>query len=200
MAFKKAPASKVEIPAMNLKVFHVELEGTSSLICHNWDEKTRRQMLGKQMGEAQAAQEKKDPNLCFKNSLYPIPGEKNAFGFPAVGFKSAAVDACSHVAGITKVEARGAFHITQDLVPIDGVPTPRTDMVRIGMGTADVRIRGEFLTWKATLTIRHNASVLTAAQIVNLFDTAGFAVGIGEWRPEKNGSHGMFRVTRSIEQ
>ncbi len=194
---KKNPIVRVSIPAMNIKVFKVELEGISALICHNWDEKTRKMMLGKQMGEAQAAKEKKNPEACFKASLYPLPGGKG-FGFPAVGFKSAAVDACSHVEGITKVEARGAFHVVEDLVPIQGTPTMRQDMVRVGMGSADIRFRGEFKTWKCTLTIRHNANVLTAEQIVNLLDTAGFAVGVGEWRPERNGSFGMFRVTKVL--
>jgi hypothetical protein len=29
---------------------------------------------------------------------------------------------------------------------------------------------------------------------MNLLNTAGFAVGVGEWRPEKDGQYGMFRV------
>jgi hypothetical protein len=29
---------------------------------------------------------------------------------------------------------------------------------------------------------------------VNLFNVAGFAVGVGEWRPERDGSNGMFHV------
>jgi hypothetical protein len=54
-------------------------------------------------------------------------------------------------------------------------------MVRVGMGTADIRYRGEFKTWSATVTVRYNARVLSADQVVNLFNTAGFAVGVGEW-------------------
>ena len=44
------------------------------------------------------------------------------------------------------------------------------------------------------MTIRHNARALTAEQIVNLINTGGFAVGVGEWRPEKNGQFGLFHV------
>ena len=67
-------------------------------------------------------------------------------------------------------------------------------MVRVGMGTADIRFRGEFNEWEALIPIRYNAGVLTAEQIVNLFQLGGFAVGIGEWRPEKGGVHGMYEV------
>jgi hypothetical protein len=47
--------------------------------------------------------------------------------------------------------------------------------------------------------VRFNANVLSAAQIVNLFNTAGFGVGIGEWRPEKDGQFGMFHVATADE-
>ena len=67
-------------------------------------------------------------------------------------------------------------------------------MVRISMGTADIRYRGEFPVWRVTFTIRHNANVLSAEQIINLFNVGGFAIGVGDWRPQRNGSFGMFHV------
>lgn len=66
--------------------------------------------------------------------------------------------------------------------------------MRVGMGVADIRYRCEFKEWSAVVKIRYNASVLSEAQIRNLFNVAGFGVGIGEWRPEKDGSFGMFHV------
>ena len=41
--------------------------------------------------------------------------------------------------------------------------------------------------------------MLSAAQIVNLFNTAGFGVGIGEWRSEKDGQYGSFHVATEAE-
>ena len=67
-------------------------------------------------------------------------------------------------------------------------------MVRVGMGTADLRYRGAFSSWSTELQVRYNADIISAEQLVHLFNTAGFAVGIGEWRPEKDGSWGMFHV------
>jgi hypothetical protein len=37
-------------------------------------------------------------------------------------------------------------------------------------------------------------------EIFNLFELAGFLVGVGDWRPQCNGSHGMFRVKRDEEE
>lgn len=182
----------ISLPALIINEMEIDIVGDSPLICHAWSEKAKREMLDKQMKKAKTAKEAKDPTADFRACLYIRDDGK--YGFPAAAFKSAAVDACSSVDGITKVEARGAFHIVGDLPEIYGEPNPREDMVRVGMGTADIRYRAEFREWRARIRIRFNANVLSAEQIVNLFNTAGFAVGIGDWRPQKDGSYGMFHV------
>ncbi len=192
VATKGKVDSPIVLPRLNIQHMEIRLVGDSHLICHAWSLKARQLMLDAQMKKAKLAKEPKDPEADFRGSLYPHPD--GGYGFPAVAFKSAAVDACSHVDGITKVEARGAFHIVSDMVKIDGDPQSRQDMVRVGMGTADIRYRGEFKEWSCKLRIRYNANVLSAEQIVNLLNTAGFAIGVGEWRPQRDGSFGMFHV------
>jgi hypothetical protein len=182
----------ISVPKLNIQTFGISLVGDTSLICHAWSAKAKKQMLIKQTKQAKQAKEAKDPRQDFLDSLYPHP--EGGYGFPTVAFKSAAVDACSHIDGVTKVEARGAFHIDGELVRIEGEPISREDMVRVGMGTADIRYRGEFKAWTCSFLVRFNANVLSAEQIVNLFNTAGFAIGVGEWRPQRDGSHGMFHV------
>jgi hypothetical protein len=186
------PSEKVDLSPMDVKIFDLRLHGTAGLICNKWSEKAKQQMRDKQQKRAKDAKEAKNPEECFKGSLYPYPG--GGYGFPSIAFKAAAVDACSHVDGITKVLARGAFHIQGDLVKIDGTPEMREDMVRVGMGVADLRYRGEFREWSCVVKIRYNARVLSAEQIVNLFRIAGFAIGVGEHRPQRDGSNGMFDV------
>jgi hypothetical protein len=205
MVKKNAADEKIfNIPPIKIEKFAITLVGDSPLIVHAWSEKAKKEMLDKQMKKAKTGREAKDPWLDYCNTLYWItpkpeyPTEENIlnakFGFPAVGFKSAAVDACSAVADVTKVAARGAFHIIGDLVEIVGKPTIREDMVRVGMGAADIRYRAEFREWKANVQIRHNVDALSVEQIINLFNIAGFSVGVGEWRPQKDGSYGMFHV------
>lgn len=191
----KAPSvQSIELPKLDIRTVEIRLIGDSPLICHAWSEKAKKQMLDKQMKKATPKKEAKDPWADFCDSLHwlsdkpekPTQDDINGaeFGFPVVAFKAAAVDACSHVEGVTKVLARGVFHITGEHVLIEADPPEmREDMVRVGMGTSDIRYRGEFREWAVTLPVRYNASVLSLEQIVNLFNTAGFAVGVGEWRP-----------------
>lgn len=188
----QARSQVIEIPSIQVHTLPITLVGDSPLICHRWSDKAKQMMLDKQMGKAVQKKAPKDPEQEFKDSLYEYPG--GGYGFPSVAFKAAAVGACRSVEGIKMTEARAAFHIPGELVKINGEPTMREDMVRISMGTADIRYRGEFRTWSVDLLIRFNEAVLTPAQIVNLFNVAGFGVGVGEWRPEKDGSFGMFHV------
>ena len=186
---------EIVLPRLNIQQIEIELIGDSSLICHKWSEKAKKMLLGKQMKQPKQAREARNPKEEYKASLYEMPDGKG-YGFPAVGFKCAAVDACSHIAGITKVEARGAFHIVGELVKINGKPNMREDMVRLSgvSNVASIAFRGEFKDWTCKVLVRYNSNVLSAEQIVNLFNTAGFAIGVGEWRPQKDGSHGMFHV------
>lgn len=46
---------------------------------------------------------------------------------------------------------------------------------------------------------QHNANVLSAEQVIGLFEAGGFGVGIGDWRPERDGVHGRFHVARTGE-
>lgn len=200
----------INIPAINIKRFEITVAGDSPLIIHRFDEKSKKQILDKQTQKAKAGKEPKVPVRDFIDSLYWLSNKPTeytegaflnaiengaTFGFPSVAFKASAISA-GYRAGVTKdkVTGNGAFHIDGEYVEIKGVPEMREDMVRIGMGTADIRYRGEFKQWEATFTVKYNASVFSAEQIVNLFNLGGFACGIGEWRAEKGGSYGMYHV------
>jgi hypothetical protein len=192
----------IQLPQLDIRTIQIRIVGDSPLISHKWSEKAKKQMLDKQMGNATAGKEHKNPQRDYEESMYIMepapkgqPFESSKFGFPTIAFKNAAVSACTSLGkSVSKVAARQAFHVIGELVHITGTPRMREDMVKIGMGTADIRYRGEIPDWSCVLTVRYNSRVLSAEQIVNLFNTAGFAVGIGEWRAEKDGSSGLFHV------
>lgn len=209
----------IELPRLNIQTLELPLIGDTPLICHAWSEKAKKQIRDKQTGKATAGKTKKEPEQDFIESLYAMhDGDvkvENGYlvggkwGFPVIGFKAAAVTACTSIGAITKVAARQAFHVFGDMrssysgntpasgefVQIQGSnPRMREDMVRVGMGTADIRYRGEFSPWFCMLTVKFNANVMSAEQIANLFNTAGFGVGVGEWRSEKDGRNGLFHV------
>lgn len=210
MAAVATKSTAIQLPPLALETVEIPLIGTSPLIVHAWSEKALRAMADKQQKKASKGREAKDPRADFIGSLYPLsplPNEPTdedlaaaRFGFPSVAFKSAAVDACTSIAGVTKVAARQAFHIDGEMVEIVGPPPAmREDVCRVGMGVADLRYRGQFDPWGVRLRVQINTAVISAEQVVQLFNLAGFAVGIGEWRPSRDGGYGRFRVASAGE-
>lgn len=200
----------IELPPLALQTIEIPLIGTAPLIVHAWSEKALRQMADKQQKKASKGREAKDPRADFIGSLYPLTALSDAptdeelaaakFGMPGVAFKSAAVTACTSTGAITKVAARQAFHVVGEMVELIGPPPAmREDVTRVGMGVADLRYRGQFDPWGAKVRVEINTAVISAEQVVNLFSLAGFAVGIGEWRPERDGGYGRFRVASAGE-
>ena len=122
------------------------------------------------------------------------------FGFPADSIKQAACSAAYRLGFVKSTKVLGgAFYINADdggpLLEIKGcVPMMREDPVRIQM-TNDIRYRGHFENWYMDATLQFNASgAFGLEDIINCINAGGYACGIGEWRPEKNGRFGRFHV------
>lgn len=194
-----AVANTLTIPPIRIIPLRIQLVGLSPLICHAWSHKAKEAMLDKQMGKARPKKEPKDPERDFQESFYRLPDGR--YGFPSIAFKAAAVGAARQIDGLKMTFLRGAFHVAGELVPINygEEPIRRQDIVRLQGGVADIRFRPEFSDWGVYLPIRLNAHALTLEQLIHLFNVAGFSQGVGEWRPERDGSFGMFRVA-SVEQ
>ena len=74
-------------------------------------------------------------------------------------------------------------------------PRMREDTVMVGgmSKSADLRYRGQFDEWEIPLILQYNKNgKYSLEQLLNIVNAGGFAVGIGEWRPEKDGQYGMY--------
>jgi hypothetical protein len=188
---KQAEVVQVAPERIDIRRMRARIVGDSPLITHAWSQKAKQMMLDKQMKRGTQAKEAKNPEQDYQDSLYRLPD--GVPGFPAIGIKAAAIRGAKSL-GMVMADQKAAFHIDGDLLPIKGEPRPREDMVRVGMGTADIRYRAEFPEWSITLPITYNARTISAEQIFAMLDAGGFGTGIGEWRPEKDGQFGRFHV------
>ncbi len=216
MATKKANTEVIEIRPIEIKKVTIRIVGDTPLIMHAWSEKAKRMMLEAQMGIAKGKKkDAKNPVDDFIRSMYwltPMPEDGTMesfeeaiangarFGFPVTAFKQAAISAAYRMGWAKdKMSMRGAFFIDSDengMIEIHSdTPEIREDMVKVGMGTADIRYRGEFKNWYADLTISYNANgQYSLENIVNIINAGGYVCGVGEWRPERDGQNGMFHV------
>ncbi len=201
MATTSTTNATISLTRIRREIAEIEVRGTAPLIVHRWSEKARQMMLDAQQGKKNPKQPK-DPNVDFETSMYRF--EDGGHGFPIMAFKSATVKGGARLFGkaVKMTELRQLCTFLSDGLCTDGTqltriisdaPIMREDMVRVGMGTADIRYRAEYRNWSAVLRIEYVPSVIDLSSVVALVD-AGGTNGIGEWRPEKSGSYGTFEV------
>lgn len=182
-ASKKAPMEPISMARNALHV--IETDGKLRI-----DEPPVLEDMGAQV---------KLPHVTVHGDKWEEAWFEGEFGFPAIGVKSSAVTAAKDC-GLEMTVARRAFHINTDLCRIDAQgPRVRRDAVKPNFNTTTLAFRPEFRDWKIPIEIEYNRDILTADQIVNLFYRAGFGVGIGSFRPERDGSWGRFHVAPEIE-
>lgn len=122
------------------------------------------------------------------------------FGFPANAFKMAGNSAAYRMGWVkNQMQLRGAYFLSSDdgeLVWIKGdEPLIREDTVTVGMGSSDLRYRPIFNNWYCDLTLSLNTGYgLTMTDVLNVLNAGGDGVGIGEWRPEKDGIFGRYHI------
>ena len=219
---KKNEEVVVSIMPLEEKTVKVRIVGLTPLIVHSWSEKAKKEMLDKQMKvtvtKSRAA---KDPFDDFVQSLYWLEGKPEEstpeafqkaiengarFGFK-VGAVKMAANSAAYRAGWVKnmMSLRGSyfldagdgefFEIKDATTGKPCVPVMREDNVKIAGGTADLRYRGEFDNWMAEFNLSYNANgEFSLEQLLNCINYGGYSVGIGEWRPEKDGEFGRYRI------
>lgn len=128
------------------------------------------------------------------------------FGFPVTGIKQSAIMGAKRGGlDVVATELRGSFFLegateasTNDIAEIiSEPPIMRDDMVKVGgmSKTADIRFRPQFNDWEIPMRMTYNVNgKYSLEQLLNCFNVGGFVCGIGEWRPERDGQNGMYRL------
>ncbi len=197
------------------------IRGLTPLICHAWSEKARREMLEAQQrdGGQKKMKQKRDPKADFEGARYKAseeigqPGGKVSKpwdGVPSSGIRGCINGAARLIEGLPMTLIKRLVFIMPDGRDSQGTaltrihsasPRMREDMVRVGMGTADLRYRPEYTEWSMCMRVRFNANMLSEQHLLNLIETAGTSEGLCEWRPgapkSLTGTYGMFELDRS---
>jgi hypothetical protein len=205
------PAAKsgtIEIHQIDAEILEVPILGTSPLLVHRFSEKSKLQMLDNMQGR-KSPKQPKDPQAEYEAAFYKTKEDDKGnvrYGIPVIAFKAATIGAARFYQGVTMVALRqflffrGELGVDgQQLAIIDGTPHMREDVVRVGNGGTDLRYRPEFTQWSTTITVIYVKSALTQTSVLSLIDAGGMGVGVGEWRPEKHGDMGTYRVDTDRE-
>jgi len=174
----------------------LEITGTAPMIQNKFSQKAIDEMLRKHMGLS-TVREKKIPSECIDRAIIRNADGKESI--PPTAIKKAMLSASTTIKGMKKTQIRTSVFVEGGSIPFTfSRMVSQMDMVRTsGIGrTPDVRFRPRFEDWSAKVIILFS-EMIPVQTIVDLLNRAG-NVGVGEWRPEKDGSYGTFTVTRSI--
>lgn len=199
----------IVIPAMVKHTLSVPIVGITPLITNRFPEKARQQMMEAMQQKKQRAtglpkeRPDKDPEAEFEAAMHRFAD--GGYGFPAGGLKKAIVSATRIVPKLTMTTVRAALFVHGEydggsandvsLIRLYGSePVMRQDPVKIVGNKTDLRHRPMFEDWGADVSISYYPHIISRESVCNLLELAGESIGLGEWRPEKNGEFGMFRI------
>lgn len=203
------------------KEFEMWLIGMTPMIQHSWSHKAKLQMLQKQVKAVKGeGKETRDPQKDFLDSLYWMDEQKGHIGFPTTAFKLSFLTVAHKDRGIARSDAKLAIYLKADMVdqrpalagakcdlPLTRVygskPVIREDMGNVGSGLtkkANLIYRAQIDTWAVKLRGQFNTAMMTHDHLIALAMGSGIAVGVGEWRNERDGSFGAYRLAVSQDE
>lgn len=194
----KSKSVSVEVVEFSIRQVTIPITGVSPLIVHAWSEKSKRMIADKQAGKAKNKKhEIRNPEEDYEQAKHiSVDGWE---GLPAAALKAAMIRGAKMV-GMVMKDTQAAFFVNADceetqLVRIHGESRMRTDMVRVGMGAADIRYRPEYPEWYMELNIDFNEGLISIDQLHQIVKAAGYGNGLGEMRPERGKfNYGRFKL------
>lgn len=189
----------IELKSLNRRKLTVTVVGDSPLMTNQWSKRTVQKLEDKVTGKGTSGnREARDPAVEMEERIYR--DDKGRACIPGMAFKRAMVAAATSIGDIrnfSQKKMEQAFQVVGVLIPLR-CSDPVMDVAMVSnakdKSKRDVRYRPRFDQWECDITLLYNASVFSAEQIVNILNLSGFAVGVGEHRPECKGSNGMYSV------
>ena len=209
---KKSETETIEIMELQEGEVLCCILGTSPLIMNRLGEKARQELLiggSKKNAAERAASLKHDPIFEFRSSLYRATDNNRPtrLHFPAGAFAKGMATAALRIPGASKtaimqlVTAIGPDERFAFDVSVYGLPLIYATIVRQSDPgkTPDVRTRGILPAWACSVKVRFIKPGLTERTVVNLLAGAGKVAGLGDYRRERGGLFGSFRIVNPTD-
>ena len=189
-----AEEQEARVFELRLATMVVPIIGVSPFLAHRFSEEAQESIAVAQSGAHRGKKPPRAPENEFELAQYRTADGRH--GLPAAAFKRAVVAAVRYVEGLTMTRVEGALQIPGSILPFakHSEPAMQADRVVIGRGTTSIAYRARYDEWSVDVPVRFQEDVISPEQLVNLFQIAGFSVGVGDWRPSCKGSFGMFQV------
>lgn len=196
----KKTDTQVEVQEIKTQEITFNLLG-ENLIMNRYAAKAWRELLFPSVKVNRAGLEqslKHDPVAEFRDAMYRCRDTKakTLIHLPNGAVKGALASAALDIPGTAKAKIERLTQVVDVNIELYGIPQLFCAMVRNSdqNHTPDVRTRPIFPEWCAKVTVNYVSNILSQRTVANLLGAAGVIVGIGDWRPQKGGPYGKFRL------
>lgn len=215
----------IEVPPVRKKERIYPIVGLTGLLCNAWGPKSITEMIERESkdrlrsAKGKKVMKAKNPEEDYYSAFYTLGNDdprvtgECRYGVPSAAFRKAMGEAALDIDGVTKAAVKRAIRIIPDVDDCEGPglsliwshSKPKMHMAvcnvesRNGKKSPTMRYRPYFSQWKIALRIRWNADVFSEASVANLLNHAGFAIGLCEWRNEKDGTFGEYELDENGE-
>lgn len=200
MARRQDDTSVVEIQELKTGSFTALIVGLTPIICNSMNAKAQMSLLlpQKKTAAEKASSLKHDPIAEYRRSPYRTndPESPTLIYHPGVAWKKAIAQAAVDIPGAAKAQIGRLVWIEGRNRPLFGIPQMFMTYVRSAdmNRTPDIRTRAIIPEWASEITVTYMKPNLTEKAVLNLLGAAGLINGMGDWRSQKGGSHGQFRL------
>ena len=136
--------------------------------------------------------------------------EKPKFGFQVGGIRESALNGALRAGKIPNLVSGRAYFFIENAVtdtlygmPVVEIlyknpPIMRKDCLDTYNSGASMTYRSMFMDWSIKLDVSYLSELINIETIMYWFELGGFGVGLGEYRNEKGGSWGSYRISRTL--
>jgi hypothetical protein len=187
-------------------VYHIV--GETPLLMNSMSVKAQRELLlprGRKTAAEKQGSLKHDPLQEYRDSIYRArKGSETVLALLNTQFKAALCTAALDVPGAKKAQIGRLTSIEGgEKLALYGIPEIMCSVVRSAdiNKTPDIRTRCIVPRWACKVEVTYTIPVLNATVISSLFATAGYTMGVGDWRPQKgSGTFGRWRIVEPTDK
>jgi len=200
---------ELDIEPLDIRIAQFEIEGITPMLLQCLSMKSQLQL---EEGRAGTKKKKIDYGTSedqAKDSIsgylvgggFAKPWTKSKIAVPNSWIKKMLINVAGrHVDALKLNTAGGVFQVMETSVAVKhhGISIHQ-GWVKVPpgpKGSPVLRSRGMLEKWSMSFSVRYNAGMIDPNALAVIIETAGFANGLGDFRPQKDGPHGQFQIKR----
>jgi hypothetical protein len=212
-ATKKTKVDKEAINAISLeplalRIAVFEIESLSPMLLQCLSAKSEKQLEEGRAGTKKKKIDYGTPESQAKDAIsgylvgggFSKPWTKSKIEVPNSWIKKMLINVAGrHVDALKLNTAGGVFQVVESTIAVkhSGISIHQ-GWVKVPpkTGAPVLRFRGQLKKWSLSFSIRYNSGMIDAKALAVIIETAGFANGLGDFRPQKDGHYGQFQIKR----